>query len=142
VQYLADTPDGAWAEFLRHEEIVDPDDLAGIERSLWAVEVPDADHGVPVLPAKVMLGGRDTYPRCQREARRLRRSGADRLVAPCAALVPATPSGWRTDGGLVQGEPLDERTWALFGRFPQVVAWVAGDSSRPRPDLLERVNHF
>ena len=25
--YIADTPDGAWAEFLRHEEITDPDDL-------------------------------------------------------------------------------------------------------------------
>ena len=38
-QYLADTADGAWAEFLRHEEISDPRDLAGISRNLWAVEV-------------------------------------------------------------------------------------------------------
>ena len=40
-QYLANTPDGAWAEFLRHEEITDPADLPGIARSLWAIEVPD-----------------------------------------------------------------------------------------------------
>ena len=26
-QYFADTPDGAWAEFLRHENITDPEDL-------------------------------------------------------------------------------------------------------------------
>ena len=35
-QYLADTPDGAWAEFLRHEHITDPADLAG-ERVSHAV---------------------------------------------------------------------------------------------------------
>ena len=28
--YFNDTPDGAWAEFLRHEEIDDPEDLATI----------------------------------------------------------------------------------------------------------------
>ncbi len=39
VQFLADTPDGAWAEFLRHEEITDPDELPGIRRSLWAVDL-------------------------------------------------------------------------------------------------------
>ena len=39
VQYLADTPDGAWAEFLRHEEITDEADLAGVSRALWAVSV-------------------------------------------------------------------------------------------------------
>jgi hypothetical protein len=142
VQYLADTPDGAWAEFLRHEEIVDAEDLQGVERNLWAVEVPDAEYGAPSLPVKVMTGGRETYARCQREARRLRAAGADRLAAPCAALIPSTPSGWRTDGGLVRGDPRDERTWGLFGRIPQVVAWAAGDSCRPRADLIDRVNHF
>jgi hypothetical protein len=34
VQYLADTPDGAWAEFLRHEEITEVADLAGVRRRL------------------------------------------------------------------------------------------------------------
>src|SRR5690606_7733130 len=39
--YFADTPDGAWAEFLRHEEITDPADLEGVRRRLWAVEIGD-----------------------------------------------------------------------------------------------------
>ncbi len=34
VHYFADTPDGAWAEFIRHEEITDPVDLATVRRSL------------------------------------------------------------------------------------------------------------
>ena len=142
VQYLADTPDGAWAEFLRHEEIHDPEDLAGVERTLWAVEVDDAEPARPRLAVKTLTGGRETYARCQREARRLRAQGADRLAAPCAALMKGTPSGWRTDGGLVAGERRDERTWALFGRFPRAVAWVAGETAHPRRDLLQRVNHF
>jgi hypothetical protein len=29
-QYLADTPVGAWAEFLRHEGITDEADLSGV----------------------------------------------------------------------------------------------------------------
>ena len=53
-QYLADTPSGAWAEFLRHEGITNEADLAGVERALWAVEVPvDAIlFGVPTCPRK------------------------------------------------------------------------------------------
>ena len=31
--YFNDTPDGAWAEFLRHEEITEPEDLSGIRRA-------------------------------------------------------------------------------------------------------------
>ena len=35
--YFADTPDGAWAELLRHEEIIDQDDLRTIRRQMWAI---------------------------------------------------------------------------------------------------------
>ena len=35
--YFTDTPDGAWAEFLRHEEIFDPEDLLTVRRAPWAV---------------------------------------------------------------------------------------------------------
>src|SRR5438128_1389611 len=70
-QYLADTPDGAWAEFLRHEEITDPADLRGIERALWAVEVDeDAERIAAVKDAS------RSHPVCQAEARALRDGGA------------------------------------------------------------------
>jgi len=59
-QYLADTPDGAWAEFLRHEEIIDPADVSGVRRHLWAIELP-GNEPVPeapgLLPAVLRLRG-------------------------------------------------------------------------------------
>ncbi len=41
VQYFADTPDGAWAEFLRYEGITDESELINVRRALWVIEVPD-----------------------------------------------------------------------------------------------------
>lgn len=87
---LADTPDGARAEFLRHEEIVDPEDLAGIERRVWAVEVDEDDvQGAvrPQLDDASLRGGADTYPACQEEARRLRSRGARSLLARTVPLT-------------------------------------------------------
>src|SRR5437660_9611813 len=67
--YFADTPDGAWAEFLRHEEITDPEDLPTIRRQMWAVQIDDAPAVRVSLPEHVLTGGVDTYRRCQSEAR-------------------------------------------------------------------------
>lgn len=92
--YFCDTPDGAWAEFLRHEEISDPDDLPTIRRALWAVDVGDPALASPDLPREVLTGGRRSYPSCQAEASRLRRMGASGLEAPTAALAPGGARGW------------------------------------------------
>ena len=54
--YFADTPSGAWAEFLRHEGIVDPEDLAGVRRSLWAVELPGGRRVEVRVPPGVKEG--------------------------------------------------------------------------------------
>ena len=120
--YFADTPDGAWAEFLRHEEITELDDLATVRRQMWAVEIGEAPTaGVTV--ADSMLGPPDTYSGCQDEARRLREDArVDRLAAPSAALPGAT---------------------VIVAYAPQeFVAWVAGDAARPAPELLARVRHY
>lgn len=93
--YYADTPDGAWAEFLRHEEITAPEDLDGVSRRLWAVEVPDDVHTgavEPELDEMVLLGGLATYPDCQAEARRLRAAGARAGPAPHSCPVPPAAS--------------------------------------------------
>ncbi|MDP2388975.1 MAG: hypothetical protein Q8N52_01505, partial [Acidobacteriota bacterium] len=47
--YFADTPDGAWAELLRHEEIHDPADVATFRRALWAVELREDEPAQAVL---------------------------------------------------------------------------------------------
>ena len=96
VQYFVDTPDGAWAEFLRHEEIVTSEDVATIRRALWAVEVPVPPDQTPGLPVAVLTGGPDTYEACRDEARRLRARGAVGFVAPSAALLNG---GERMAGG-------------------------------------------
>ena len=139
-QYLADTPDGAWAEFLRHEEITDPGDLAGIERHLWAVEVPDDEPAaVPQLPPDVLQGGLDSYPACQAEARRLRDGGATALEAPSAALVSGGARGQLVRAGLVEAGDRDGRVLVLYGGPPDVRGWLCAGGGRPSERLLPLV---
>ena len=141
--YLAETPDAAWAEFLRHEEIRDEADLAGIERTIWAIEVPDQERFVrPRLARETLVGELDSYARCQAEAVRLRAAGAHGLRAPSAALRAGSASGWRVSGGLVPARTRTEHSLVLFGRRSDLVGWVVADAGRPRPDLLSRVRYF
>ena len=137
--YFADTPDGAWAEFIRHEEIVDPADLPTIRRQMWAVDIGDAP-AVPVdLPAAVLTGGHETYPRCQQRARTLRAKGARRLIAPSAALLPGGAGGVEVRGGARSGKARDGRVIVVFGAPEGLTGWVAAMDGRPPDDLLPRV---
>ena len=142
VAYLAETADGAWAEFLRHEEIADAADLEGVTRAIWAIELPERPKVRPRLPGVTLTGGRESWQACQDEARRLRRRGKRALVAPSAALLPRTPSGFRTEGGLRPGPARVERAFVLFGPHPELVGWCACAEGRPRSDLLPRVRHL
>ena len=142
VQYLADTPDGAWAEFLRHEEITTPEDVATIRRALWAVELPEQPGDAPELPVEVLIGGRESYGACRHEARRLHAGGAAGLVAPSAALRNGGAHGFRVDAGVQPGVARDGCVIVLFGPRPDLVGWPATIEGRPSPDLLPRVRHF
>lgn len=142
VQYLADTPTGAWAEFLRHEEITDERSLATVSRAIWAVEVPVVPRVLPNLRPRVLKGGRSSHAACQAEARRLRRRRVRGLRAPSAALLPGAAAGWRVDGGLKRAGPRDGVVLVLFGRRPKLVGWRAAAYGRPDPELLRRVRHF
>jgi hypothetical protein len=139
-QYVADTPDGAWAEFLRHEEIVDPDDLGGVARSLWAIEVDDAElDAAEEIDATEGRGGLDSYAVCQQLARDARSAGARAIRAPSAALLPGAGRGERTDGTLVPGEDRDGVVWVLYGRRPDLVGWRIVQAGRPEERVLELV---
>ena len=142
VQYLADTPTGAWAEFLRHEEIRDQATLATVSRAIWAVEVSTLPRAVPTLTPRVLTGGLSSHVACQAEARRLRRRRVRGLRAPSAALLPGAASGWRVDGGLQAAGPRDGAVVVLFGRRPTLVGWRTAAQGRPDPELLNRVRHF
>ncbi len=63
--YLSDTPDVAWAEFLRHEEIVDPQDLVTVRRAMWAVEIGEPPTLEIARPDDVLRGGQDSSAACQ-----------------------------------------------------------------------------
>ncbi|MGC9950664.1 MAG: RES domain-containing protein [Bryobacteraceae bacterium] len=143
VQYFADTPDGAWAEFLRHEGITAESELVNVRRALWAIEVPDdlpADK--PRLPPPVLTGGTATYEACRKRAWRLRTKGTPALRAPSAALLPGGARGWKVDGGLQPAAERDGTVLAVFGPQPWFVGWVAAFAARPRSDLLSRVRYL
>lgn len=140
--YFAETPDAAWAELLRHEEITDPDDVQTIARALWAVELPVLPTTMPELPRSTLVGGRDRYDACRREARRLRAAGASGLVAPSAAVRSGTRSGFTAGQTLQPGPVREERVVVLFGPRPDLVGWAACAVGRPRADLLRRVHRL
>lgn len=139
--YFADTPDGAWAEFLRHEEISDPEDIATIRRAMWAVEIGDEACATPALPAATLTGGPETCDACRAEVRRLRNAGATRISAPSAALLPGAAGGLIVDGQMRPGTPRDGRTIALFGAQPSVIGWRAAHEGRPAEELVKRVRY-
>jgi len=140
--YFSDTPDGAWAEFLRHEEITDVEDLLTIRRQLWAVEVGDAPATPVELPSRVLTGGLDTYARCQREAAAMRSRGVTRLVAPSAALGRGAAGGVSVDHGVHPAPPRDGSVIVIFGESADLVGWIAAEDARPPANLLGRVHHY
>jgi hypothetical protein len=140
--YFSDTPDGAWAEFLRHEEIVDPRDLPTIRRAIWAVDIGEEPAARPGLPLATLLGGPATWSACRSEGARLRSSGRTGLTAPSAALRRGGAHGWRVDGGLRTGPDRDGKVFALFGCRPDLVGWPVTFDGRPGEELLVRVRHF
>ncbi len=143
VQYFASTPDGAWAEFLRHEGITEDSQVVNVRRALWAVEVPDGLAAeAPRLPQAVLTGGIDTYEECRKEARRLRHNGGAALRAPSAALLPGTAGGWKVRGGLQPAAERDGGVLAVFGLRPDFAGWMAAFAARPRSNLLARVRYL
>jgi RES domain-containing protein len=138
--YFADTPDGAWAELLRHEDISDPEDAATLRRALWAIEIGDAPLESVSLPEAVLTGGGETYQACQDHARRLRGGGAQRLVAPSAALVRGGATGRQVAAGVERpAEPRDGRVIVCFGEPERLIGWKAVERGAPPADVLPRV---
>jgi hypothetical protein len=140
VQYFTDTPHGAWAELLRHEEITDPADLAGISTRLWAIHISEVEMHEPQLTRAAVISTPDGYEVCRAEARRLRAAGAVRLVTPSAALKPGEAAGFRVGkAGLVRAPPRDGKVIVHFGAITDAEGWCAADAARPDADLLSHV---
>jgi RES domain len=150
--YFADTPDGAWADFLRHEEIRDPADLVTIRRAIWVVDLGDGPAVTPEVSPAVARGDRSTYAACQEAARRLRAAGHRRLRVPAAALQPDGARGHRLDGGespasSPPSSPSSQNGGTLFVLFGDpaelgLVGWPAAVDAAPPRALLARVRHY
>jgi hypothetical protein len=139
VQYASDTPEGAWAEFIRHEGITDPNDLRGVSRSLWALEVDLDDETLaePSLAPGNLLGDLDSYLACQAEAERLHADGASGLISPAAALLYGAACGEVVESGEVRPGPVkDGRTLCLFGPRPHVVGHQCVEAGQPPERVL------
>ena len=139
--YFCDTPDGAWAEFLRHEEIHDPQDLSTIRRALWAVEIGEEPSLQSTLATETVIGGPETWPECQQWTRE-RRIDVKGITAPSAALCPGGAHGWRVDGGLHPGPHRDGKVFVLFRTRPDILGWATTVSGYPSQYLLANVRHF
>ena len=141
VQYLCDTPDGAWAELLRHEEITDPADLPGVRRRIWAVEVDAATEreAAVVVPPRVATGDAWSYPACRAAARALRVEGVTCVTAPSAALAPGGGRGQPADGSGGEAPDRDPVVWALSGPRPAPRAWAVVDTGSPTARVLALV---
>jgi hypothetical protein len=84
-----------------------------------------------------------SYSACQADARRLRATGAERLEAPSAALLPGGASGSRAmaPGLVMAAPPRDGRVWVLFGSV-DVRGWLAADGGAPPASVLPVVRHL
>jgi hypothetical protein len=140
VQYFSDTAAGAWAELLRHEEITDPADLAGIAARLWAIRIDDAEMHKPDLPRSALVSTPDGYDVCRKEARRLRAAGTVRVVAVSAALASGEGAGFHVgESGLARAPSRDGMVIVHFGPLPDAEGWSVADASRPDAALLGQI---
>jgi hypothetical protein len=144
-QYASDTPEGAWAEFIRHEGITERADLDGVSRSLWALEVELDDEQLdePSLPAATLTGDLSSYHDCQEEAERLRDDGATGLISPAAALLYGAACGEVVESGeLHPAQVKDGRTLCLFGTRPTLVGHRCVEGGQPPTRVLELTRQF
>jgi RES domain-containing protein len=139
-QYLSLSPDGAWAELARAQDLHTEDDLELVHMPIWAGLITQqrvvdySDFSVVEaggFPADALID--DDYTRCQLEASRLRAEGYAGVLAPSAALPgtlnltlfgPRLPSTW--------GAPPDLRS--------SIPTCVVAVGSPPR-GLAPRVRH-
>ncbi|MCD6727019.1 MAG: RES family NAD+ phosphorylase [Solirubrobacteraceae bacterium] len=137
-QYWSLTPDGAWAELIRAEDLGSEQELDLVRMSIWACRVPCAmlvdltredardAHGI----GEPDLVGEDRRA-CQALATRLRATSAKGLLSPSAALPG--------DVGLTLFGPRRAIDWRREPALASAVPTARVALGRPPEGLLERV---
>ena len=148
VHYLASTPIVAWAEWIRHQEIHEPDDLAGVAAALWAVLIPESWGGEELqevtLPLQAVLGTKaDAQTARLNLVTQLKRQGAQGLLAPSAALhqshnnLPCMQV--IADGEQAATLAMPAHVILLWCQADQLPGWCCVPEGRPGPELLPLV---
>lgn len=139
-QYLSATPDGAWAELIRNENLRSEADLALVQMPLWQAQVDEAriadyrDFETAEragFDPEVLIN--EDQSMCRAEGRRLREAGFAGVLYPSAALPgeqnlalfgPRILLPWGASRKLASGIPANKLTVGA-----------------PPADLLPRVRH-
>ena len=135
VHYLATTPTVAWAEWIRHQEIVDPADLQGVAAALWAVLIPahwsDQDLPAGQISMELVLGATPEAENARLAlVDQLREQGSDRAL-PCIRVRDGTEHG-----DALQIPAAMVLLWCAAEQLP---GWCCVPEGRPGPELLPLV---
>ncbi len=139
-QYTSLSPEGSWAELIRAERLLSPDDLHLVSMPMWVLKVHEtnlADYSTlekaddAGFPVEALVS--EDYERCQREATRLRGLGFRGVLAPSAALPGAVNL---TLFGRRLAVPWDYPETALMASFIPAKRLAVG---RPPDELLPLV---
>ena len=139
-QYTSLSPEGSWAELIRAERLLSPDDLRLVSMPMWVLKVHEtnlADYSTlekaedAGFPPDALVS--EDYERCQREATRLRELGFRGVLAPSAALPGAVNL---TLFGRRLAVPWDYPETALMASFIPAKQLAVG---RPPDELLPLV---
>lgn len=139
-QYLSITPDGAWAELIRNENLRSEADLALVQMPLWQAQVElghIADYGDFETAERAHFDPEalidDDQTKCRTEGRRLRQAGFAGILYPSAALPG--------EQNLVLFGPRILLPWGASRRLASGVPANKLSVGSPPGDLLPRVRH-
>jgi len=139
-QYLSATPDGAWAELIRSDNLRSDADLALVQMPLWQAmieQVHIADYSDFETAERANFNPEalvdDEQAACRAEGRRLREAGFAGVLYPSAALPG--------EQNLVLFGPRILLPWGAARRLASGIPAINLTVGSPPRELLARVRH-
>lgn len=139
-QYLSATPDGAWAELIRNENLRSDADLSLVSMPLWQVQVEQAhiaDYGDFETAERAGFDPEfliaDDHSACRAEGRRLKAAGFAGVLYPSAALPG--------EQNLALFGPRILLPWGTPRRLASGIPGVQLATGAPPTHLLPRARH-
>jgi RES domain len=135
------TPEAAWAELGRAENLRTDAEFSTVFATIWAVQIDEARVADYSTFERAELAGfapdaliDDDYLRCQNEARRLQEAAFQGVIAPSAALPGAQ--------SLTLFGPRVRSEWGQPALLASSVPCCAVARGSPATAVAERIRHF